>query len=89
MANWRKTCKEFKNVREKIYDEDALGVLRELHKICERYAKLHDGWAEEFRDLADEIYEEIDTECDDDLVCDYYLNQFYDVCDCARIWLDF
>ena len=89
MAMWKKTCEEFNVVRKKIYDEDPLGIMKELYKICDNYGKLHDDWADSFRDLADEIKDDIDAECEDDGTADYYLSQFYDICDAAKIWLPF
>ena len=96
MANWNKTCKEFKRIREMIYDDcGSKEIASELVKICEKYAGLEWDFAEEFEDLALEIGCAIqdgefdwDEDEDNEENFNYYLNEFYDLCDCARVWLD-
>ena len=91
MAKWNKTCKEFKDVREQIYAEDSVGIMKSLLNICRKYAKDDDEWAYDFEILADEIEEMGIEECEecDEETADWYLSEFYDLCDAARVWLDF
>ena len=98
MAKWTKSCKEFKTVRDMIdrWDEDDVNgkaILEELIKICKELAEEKwddDYWSEEFEDFATKIEEDIDIiETDDEDEIDYYLSEFYDLCDAARVWLDF
>lgn len=92
MAKWRKTCYKFKEVRELIYKADTVGIMKSLKEICDRYANEYDDFAWDFERLADEIEEEMEDleniEENED-VADYYLSEFYDLCDAARIWLEF
>lgn len=85
MAKWVRTCNEFKDVREMINNGDSMGVLEALVKICDRYAKQNWDFATEFEDLGIEISIAVDDNDDEDT--DYYLSEFYDLCDYARVWL--
>ena len=89
MANWRKTCTEFKEVRRLIDVGDSKGIMDTLVSICEKYSKQKWNYAEDFEYLCDEIKCAIeDGEYEDDDSVDYYLREFYDLCDTARVWLD-
>lgn len=91
MARWKRTCKEFEEVRKMIYNEDIGGIMRALIKICAKYALTEDDYAYEFQSLAEDMDiaydngEDPDFDTDD---CDYYLSEFYDLCDAAGIWLN-
>lgn len=88
MAYWKRTCDDFKKVRELIEEEDNIGILTELSEICNKLAEGDEDWENDFEDLAEEIsiaiYDEDDMSNED---VDYYLSEFYDLCDAARIWL--
>ncbi len=92
MAMWKRTCKEFGEVRKMIYNEDIGGIMRALIKICAKYALIEDDYAYEFQSLTEDMDiaydngEDPDFDTDD---CDYYLSEFYDLCDAAGIWLEF
>ena len=91
MANWNKTCNEFKEVRELINSDEYCGydILSRLAKICGKYAKQDWDYAFDFEDLELEIeivIEDKDYDDEDDIV-NYYLGEFYDLCDDARVWL--
>ena len=92
MKVWQKNCKEFKNVRELINNGDNRGVMQALFDICDKYANESDEWAEdwayEFEKLRDEI-EESGIEDADEETANFYLNELYDLCDDARVWLEF
>lgn len=88
MARWNKICNEFKSVREAINNEDGAEILNGILAICEKYAKQKWNFAEDFDDLAYEIQDAIDCDITDDVEeVDYYLSEFYDLCDSARVWL--
>ena len=88
MARWNKTCKEFKDVREMIDNCDTDGIMKSLIKICDKYSKADDDFADDFEELMDEMqieYEDNPEFGEDE--CDYQLSEFYDLCDAARVWL--
>ena len=91
MAKWIKTCSEFADVRELIRKVDSVGIMKSLLNICQKYSKDRKlDYADEFKDLGDEIKEELldeDNIREDEDITDYYLGEFYDLCDAARIWL--
>ena len=89
MARWNKTCNEFKEVREMISNDGSnRDILDRLVKICAKYSKQNWGFAEDFDDLGMEIDCALkDGEYDDDDSVNYYLGEFYDLCDNARVWL--
>ena len=88
MAKWNTTCIEFKQVRELIEnDGDNNEILSLLAKICRKLTTVDEDFEYDFEDLADEIEIGIDDSDLDDEVVDYYLDEFYDLCDAARIWL--
>ena len=90
MSRWNKTCNEFKEIRELINDDDNRGcdILTKLEKICNKYAKQKWDFAEDFEYLGDEIHCAIeDGDFEDEDYVDYYLREFYDLCDNARVWL--
>ena len=85
---WTKNCYEFKEIRSMIHDDDRVGIMNGILRICERYAKLPWVYAEDFDALADEIDIAIEfEEYNEEGVVDSYLAEFYDVCDNARVWL--
>lgn len=91
MASWEKTCEEFTTVRELIYRVDSVGIMESLLKICRKYSQDDDyEFAFDFEQLGDEIEIELEDKeniKEDEDVADYYLSEFYDLCDAARIWL--
>lgn len=89
MAKWKMECKEFSEVRKMIRDEaDGKDILQRLYDICEKYRKKEWDFASDFEYLGCEIDVAIeDDELEDDDV-DYYLSEFYDLCDAAGVWLD-
>lgn len=91
MAKWVKTCKEFSDVRKLIKKADSVGIMKSLLNICRKYSKDDDyDFAYDFESLGDDIEEELldeDNVRKDEDVADYYLGEFYDLCDAARIWL--
>ena len=88
MAKWNKTCNEFKEVREMISNDGSnRDILDRLVKICAKYSKQDWGFAEDFSDLGSEIYYALTQYEDDDDSVNYYLDEFYDLCDNAGVWL--
>ena len=92
MAKWVKTCKEFSDVRELIRKVDSVGIMKSLLNICRKYSRDKEfDFAYDFETLGDEIEVELlddeDNVREDEDVADYYLGEFYDLCDAARIWL--
>lgn len=91
MARWERTCEEFSAVRELIWDADSVGIMKSLLNICRDYSEDEEyDFAYSFETLGDEIEEELLDEenvKEDEDVVNYYLDEFYDLCDAARIWL--
>ena len=87
MARWKKTWKEFEEVRQLILNDDIEGILPRLSKICEKYAKQKWIFSDDFDDLRVEIDYAIEEEDFDEESVDYYLDEFYDLCDAAGVWL--
>lgn len=89
MARWNRTCYEFKEVREIIKSgENYCDILDRLQKICAKYAKEDWLFASDFDDLGVDIDCAIyDRAFEDQEVVDFYLSEFYDLCDCAGVWL--
>lgn len=85
--NWNKTCKEFKTVRKAIDAEKTELIIKQLIAICEKYAKMKWDFSEDYESLAEDLselsIEELETED-----VDYWLGEFYDLCDNARVFLD-
>lgn len=92
MARWERTCEEFSAVRELIWEADSVGIMKSLLNICQKYSKNKNyDFAYDFEMLGDEIEEELLDEenvKEDKDIADYYLSEFYDLCDAARIWLE-
>lgn len=84
---WQKTCIEFKGVRKSIEDGDNELIVTQLISICDKYAKQEWDFAEDYERMAEELREVDVEELDDDGI-DFYLHDFYDLCDNARVWLD-
>lgn len=82
MARWDKVCTEFIEVRKAIDNEDGKAVLDGLKEICEKYSNEDWDFAQDFQNLNDDL-----DDADEDEV-DYWLNEFYDLCDNARVWLE-
>lgn len=82
MARWDKVCTEFIEVRKAIDNEDSKAVLDGLKEICEKYSNEDWDFAQDFQDLNDDL-----DNADEDEV-DYWLDEFYDLCDNARVWLE-
>lgn len=91
MKKWLKTCREFKNIREMINNDEpnCAEILRELIKICEKYGSQDWDFADDFMRLKEDIECIVDDDEDLEENVDYYLDEFYDLCDNARVWLDF
>jgi hypothetical protein len=91
----------FENVRELMDEEietprQCMLILNELEKCCDALTPDARTWwvyYEDFRDFKTEIHEAIELIDDEDSYEDcmetvnYYLTDFYDLCDSARVWL--
>ena len=86
MSKWQKICKEFAAVRKTIDDNGDLNLIKQqLISICDKYAKQNWDFAEDYAELAEEL---TDADIDTDDEMDYYLSEFYNLCDNARVWLE-
>lgn len=81
-----KTCNEFEAVREAIDAEDYNGIIKGLVVVCRKCSKLSKDYLDDFEELADEIEVWADDDVEEECI-DYYLDEVYDLCDAARIWL--
>ena len=87
MKPWKRTCREFKGVRKAIEDENSTLIISQLIAICDKYAKEKWNFAEDYERMAEDL-REVDAEELDGEDVDFYLHDFYDLCDSARVWLD-
>ena len=87
MTMWKKKCMEFTEVRKAINEGRTKDIIEMLIKICDKYGKQKWLYAESFATLSEEIQEEVDGDADEDTV-DFWLNEFYDLCDAAKVWLE-
>ena len=97
---WAFTCNRFKRVRELINEEietpeQCILIMSGLESCCDELTPDDRSdwiWYDEFRDLKSEIHEEIESMEEDDYescesTVNYWLQNFYDLCDFARVWL--
>lgn len=85
--NWVMKCTEFKGVRKAIDDGNIKLIIPQLIAICEKYAKKEWDFAEDYERMSEDL-REVDAEELDEEDVDFYLHDFYDLCDSARVWLD-
>ena len=87
---WNKTCKEFAKIRDYIDEEKSDEIIKGLLNICEKYANEDWDYAEDFERLKDDIDEDVDETIEDvdSETVDYWLSEFYDLCDAAKVWLE-
>lgn len=80
---------EFKAVREEIEADEPNYelIVAQLKAICDKYARLKWDFAENYEELKEEL-EELDVDEMDDDSLNWYLDEFYDLCDSARVWLE-
>lgn len=97
---WDYTCNRFKRVRELINEKketprQCMLIMTELESCCDEITPDNRSewiYYDEFRDLKSMIYEEIELMDEDDyesceITVNDFLEDFYDLCDEARVWL--
>lgn len=89
MARWDYTCREFKAVRDILESDtpDTMEIIRKLIEICAKYEEKKWDFADDYAELREELEAVADDDLDDDEV-NYYLDEFYDLCDSAKVFLD-
>ena len=101
MGKWNKTCHSFAKVRSMLGEGirtafHCMQIMSAMESCCDELTPNDaEDWVfyDAFRDLKSEIHEEIefmdetDYESCEDMV-NYYLNEMYDLCDSARVWLE-
>lgn len=90
---WRKRCVEFARVRELIDNENNWlfldSIMTSLIQICDKYAAEDEDFGEDFERLAEEMREGYEGNDDFGLEdAEFWLDEFYDLCDSARVWLE-
>ena len=100
MGRWNKTCNSFKEIR-KMIDEDVkttrqcMRIMYEMESCCDEMTPdYEEDWEfyDDFRDLKSEIHEEVEIMDENDYetcesIVNCYLNELYDLCDSAGVWL--
>lgn len=88
MTTWTKTCKEFKTAREAIKNKDNKTLFTQLIAICDKYAKQDWEFADDYAELADDLrnLEDVENVTQDEV--NFWLTDFYNLCDRARVWLE-
>ena len=97
---WEFTCNRFKRVRELINEKketprQCMLIMTELESCCDEITPDNRSewiYYDEFRDFKSMIYEEIKLMDEDDyesceITVNDFLEDFYDLCDEARVWL--
>lgn len=100
MGKWNKTCNSFKEIRNMI-DEDikttsqCMKIMYAMESCCDEMTPdYEEEWYfyDDFRDLKSEIHEEVELmdendyeSCESTVNC--YLNELYNLCDSAGVWL--
>ena len=97
---WDYTCHRFKRVRKLIDEEietpkQCMLIMAELESCCDELTSDNRSewiYYDVFRDLKSMIYEEIELMDEDDyesceITVNDFLEDFYDLCDEARVWL--
>lgn len=100
MGGWNKTCHSFKKVRNMIADNvkttsHCMAIMYAMESCCDELTPNDaENWEfyDDFRDLKYEIHEEVELMDETDYEsCEYtvnnYLDELYDLCDSARVWL--
>ena len=91
MAKWRYTIESGKALREAIEDGDIERTVRCLYRCFkELYDKMSDEDKDYYQfDIEDtmEILKLYDEEYDDEDNVNYYLEEFYNICDDVRAWV--
>lgn len=91
MARWTYTIKNGKALREAIYEGDAEKVVKCLLKCYEELLKKLNDEDKDWKgyDIEDtiEILKLYDEGPDDDDNVDYYLDEFYNICDDVRAFV--
>ena len=97
MAKWKvDISNEFDKVRKMLCDAETGKdcIMYELERCCDVLtpdSKADWIWYNSFRDLKSEIHEEVEYMDDDFELCEdivnAWLNEFYDLCDNAKVWL--
>lgn len=98
---WKYTCNSFKTVREMIEQDietpsHCIKIMYKLEHCCDEMtpdSKQNWEFYDAFRDLKAEIHEEVELMEDTDYesceqTVNNYLQEFYDLCDSARVWLE-
>ena len=84
---WTKKCEEWKEVRQMIEEGDTSGIMKSMLEICKKYAEQKWDFADDFERMVEDLEVVVDDDIDDEEV-DYYLDDFYDLCDYAGVWLE-
>lgn len=100
MAKWNKTCHSFAEVRSMLEEDTyttshCMKIMSAMESCCDELTPNDaEDWVfyDAFRDLKSEIHEEIELmdehdyeSCENTVNC--YLDEMYDLCDSARVWL--
>lgn len=100
MGKWNKTCNSFKKVREMINNSDetpacCMAIMYAMESCCDELTpNEEENWEfyDDFRDLKAEIHDEVECMDDGDYesceeTVNSYLDELYDLCDSAKVWL--
>lgn len=93
MAQWKYTIESGKSLREAIENGDTMQTVKCLLKCYKELRnKLSDEDSEDYEyDIADTIgvlmSYELSPDEDDEENINYYLEEFYDICDAVRAWI--
>ena len=101
MAKWNKTCHSFKKVREMLEEgietpSHCMKIMYAMEACCDELAPnsaVNWTFYDDFRDLKANIHDEVEFMDEDDYAsCEQtvncWLDELYDLCDSARVWLE-
>lgn len=102
MSKWDKTCYSFKKVRDMLNEDiettsHCMKIMYAMEGCCDELTPDNEEkWIfyDDFRDLKSNIHDEVEymdeynyESCE--RIVNGWLNDFYDLCDSARVWLAF
>lgn len=101
MGRWNRTCHSFKRVRDMLSENiettnHCAKIMYVLESCCDELTpndEMDWDFYGDFRDLKCEIHEEIEFMMDEndyeycEQIVNRYIDDLYDLCDSARVWL--
>lgn len=85
MAKWKYNLPNSSTLRQAIEDEDSDAILRQ---IVEGYKWMAKTFDEDMTSEIESVNDDIECQAFDEDSVNYHLNDFYDECDCRKVWIE-